>query len=672
MSFIKSLLLTIALLALAASCTPDKKTTTEPLEVDIQNPVIQQILGLKNKRDTKSLLPYLSVENPAHRYMAVLALGSVQDSSAIKSLATLLNDEYPEIRTAAAYALGQTGNLSAANYLAEAFDLDSVRSVQAAMLEAIGYCGDMNYLKYMATAPPYPIQDSLLWEGQAASIYRFSLRGLVHKEGTTKIMNDFIANSLMAPKARFMAANYLARTPGIDLTGYENVLLNSVEEAKDINTLLPLLIGLAKTRTPRARNRLLSIYDSQADHRAKVNILKGMKFFAYDSVKTLAFDALQDTSISVRITAAEYLYYSGNDLDAPKYFELGLEQKNWRVSSLLFGAALRNTIYFKSKTKNFYSAKIIALYKESTNVYEQAALLKALGNYSWNYRFISQSMFPTSDTVKIPPVIRSSATEALVSLRKSSDFGQELSLSRVRVANELNLLFKQAIQEGDPAMLAIVAEMLTISELDFKTVYPDYQFLKEAQSKLSLPSEIETYIYLQKAINYFEGNPNKKVTVESKSYTEIDWQLIRALKDNHQITIQTNRGNITLQLLPDVAPATVTQFVNLVKAGYYNGKFFHRVIPNFMAQGGCSRGDGWSGFNITVKSEFSPKVSYNQAGMVGMASAGKDTESAQFFITQAPALHLDNNYTIFAKVSKGMPVLQKLEIGDVIEKIEIN
>lgn len=656
----------------AIACKQDVKKAREKLVLDTQNPVVKQILSFKNKRNTKSLLPFLTVKNPAHRYIATVAFGSVQDTTAIAELANLLNDDYPEIRTAAAYALGQTKATSATPFLVDAFQRDTIRTVQAAILEAIGKCSNLEYLKHMSTAPSYPIQDSILWEGQALSLYRFALRGLVHKEGTTKIMNDFIANSLMASKARFVAANYLARTPNIDLTGYENVLINNVEEETDPNTLMFLVLGLAKTKTIAALNKLKSIYSKQKDYRVKCNILKGFRNFAYDSVKTIAFKALNDKNIHIQTSAAEYFYYQGKDIDAARYFEIGNNHSKWQVRGLMLGASLRNMVYFKSKTKSFYSSKIKVLYQNSTNLYEKASLLKALSNFSWNYRTIAQSMFSNNDTIKIPAIIRSAATEALVNIRKSKNYASELHLSKNRVTGELNLVFKRAIEQGDPAMIAIVAEMLATEDLHFNQTFPDYEFLKNTQAKLSLPSEIETYIYLQKAINYFEGKPQKKVTAESTSYTEIDWQLIRALKANNKINIQTSKGNITLKLLLDVAPATITQFINLVKAGYYNGKVFHRVIPNFVAQGGCSRGDGWSGFNVTVRSEFSPTANYHKEGMVGMASAGKDTESAQFFITHAPALHLDGNYTIFAKVTKGMDIVHKLEVGDAIIKIEIN
>jgi len=654
------------------ACQREGTTVKESLNFELENPVIQQIYNFQNKRNTQNLLPFLTVDNPTHRYVAAMAFASVQDTSAIKDLADLLTDEYPEVRAAAVYALGQTKHPSAAPYLKEAFQQDSSRMVQAAILEAIGKCAGSDYLKYMATTPPYPIQDSVLWKGQALGIYRFALRGLIHKEGTTKIMNDFIANSLMAPKARFIAAHYLARTPGIDVTGYENVLINNVYEEDNPNTLMALVIGLAKSRTKRAQKTLLDIYPQQKDYRIRCNIIKGLRFFNYDSVKTLAFEALQDSSLQVQITAAQYLYHNGNDMDAGVYFQQGLAHPNWQVGSLLLGASLRNTTYFKTKTKNFYSSKIIRQFKNSENVYEKAALLKALGNYPWNYKFIEQQMFSTVDSIKISPIIRSNATQALVNLRKQKDYARSLSISKVRVTQSLNSLFKRVIKEGDPAMKAIVAEMITVPALQFKTVFKNTSLLEKAQAKLSLPSDIETYIYLQKAINFLQGKEAAKVNIKSKAVTDIDWQLIRALKDKNQITVKTTKGDITLELLKEAAPATLTQFVNLVKAGYYNGKTFHRLVPNFVIQGGCSRGDGWSGFNVTVSSEFNQHINYHQEGMVGMASAGKDTESAQFFITHRPTPHLDGNYTIFAKVSEGMPVVHQLEEGDIIEKIEIN
>jgi len=112
----------------------------------------------------------------------------------------------------------------------------------------------------------------------------------------------------------------------------------------------------------------------------------------------------------------------------------------------------------------------------------------------------------------------------------------------------------------------------------------------------------------------------------------------------------------------------VANFVALTQSGFFNGKNFHRVVPNFVVQGGDPRGDGWGGTNYSLRSEFA-NLRYLE-GYVGMASAGKDTESCQWFITHSPTPHLDGRYTIFAKVITGMQVVHQLEIGDELVRVE--
>ena len=656
---------------LLTACEPIDEKEKATVRVDLDNAVVQQIFNFQNARNTNAILPFLSVENPSHRYVAAMSLASVQDTAAIKDLSDLLNDDYEEIRYAATYALGQIGHIKAASYLTEAFQKDTSRLVQSGILEAIGKCGNQEHLKYISVTRPYPVKDSLLHEGQAQAIYNFALRGLVHQEGTTKIMNDFMANSLISPKARFIAANYLARTAGIDLSGYENVLINNVTEEKNPDILMFTVSALAKSKTTRARKTLLKEFANQADYRVRCNIIRGLQYFPYDTVKYLALEALNAPNIATQITAAEYLYQQGSDVDAAQFFGLAENHENWRVRSLLYAAAIKNTIYFKSKTKSFYSQKVIAQYKKTSNASEKGALLKALGNYSWNYRFLSKVLFGGPDSLKLPEIVYSSAAEALVTLRKNPVFKKELGISNLRIAGELNEIFKNCIVEGDAAVQAIAASFMTEKTVDFKKVFSDVKFMEEAQSKLSLPSNIETYIILDKALDFLLDRASTS-RVQSSNPTEIDWPLIKALKGKYKIKLNTNKGTIALKLFPEAAPATVTQFIHLAKAKYYDNKAFHRVVPNFVLQGGCSRGDGWSGFDVTIPSEFHASLKYQSEGWVGMASAGKDTESAQFFITHAPTIHLDGRYSIFAKVIEGFDVIHKIEVGDRINSVEID
>ena len=132
--------------------------------------------------------------------------------------------------------------------------------------------------------------------------------------------------------------------------------------------------------------------------------------------------------------------------------------------------------------------------------------------------------------------------------------------------------------------------------------------------------------------------------------------------------IETNKGNIILELFVDNAPGTVSNFIKLMNEGYYDNKYFHRVVPQFVIQGGCPRGDGWGSLNWTQRSEFSHYTGF-ETGTIGIASAGKDTEGVQFFITHCPTPFLDGRYTAFGRVTEGMNVVQQIRIGDVITSI---
>ncbi|MCX5816075.1 MAG: peptidylprolyl isomerase [Proteobacteria bacterium] len=138
-------------------------------------------------------------------------------------------------------------------------------------------------------------------------------------------------------------------------------------------------------------------------------------------------------------------------------------------------------------------------------------------------------------------------------------------------------------------------------------------------------------------------------------------------------TIKTNRGDINLKLFPDKAPLTVLNFVSLSKRGFYNNLTFHRVIPNFMIQGGCPLGTGTGGPGYQFKDEFSPELKHNKAGILSMANAGPNTNGSQFFITHVPTPYLNNKHTVFGEVvdSKDQKVVNSIVTGDRIIAIVI-
>ena len=127
--------------------------------------------------------------------------------------------------------------------------------------------------------------------------------------------------------------------------------------------------------------------------------------------------------------------------------------------------------------------------------------------------------------------------------------------------------------------------------------------------------------------------------------------------------IKTSMGDIRIELFPDEAPKTVENFVELAKKGYYNGVIFHRVIENFMIQGGDPTGTGRGGESAwggKFKDEFSSKLTFDTAGLLAMANAGPGTNGSQFFITLVPTTWLNNHHTIFGKVVNGIDVVNAI------------
>ena len=138
-------------------------------------------------------------------------------------------------------------------------------------------------------------------------------------------------------------------------------------------------------------------------------------------------------------------------------------------------------------------------------------------------------------------------------------------------------------------------------------------------------------------------------------------------------TIETGKGKIGLRLFADQAPVTVGNFVNLANRGYYNGLKFHRVIDNFMIQGGCPYGSGTGGPGYKFEDEFVPGLRHDKPGVLSMANAGPGTNGSQFFITHVPTPWLDDKHTVFGKVlgDDDQEVVNSIVQGDAIVSITI-
>ena len=138
-------------------------------------------------------------------------------------------------------------------------------------------------------------------------------------------------------------------------------------------------------------------------------------------------------------------------------------------------------------------------------------------------------------------------------------------------------------------------------------------------------------------------------------------------------TMTTSKGTITIRLFAEKTPYTVANFANLARRGFYNGLKFHRVIPDFMVQGGCPKGTGTSGPGYDFEDEFDASLHHSKPGILSMANAGPNTNGSQFFITHVPCPWLDGKHTVFGEVAgdKDQEVIDSIRQGDTITAVTI-
>ncbi len=136
-------------------------------------------------------------------------------------------------------------------------------------------------------------------------------------------------------------------------------------------------------------------------------------------------------------------------------------------------------------------------------------------------------------------------------------------------------------------------------------------------------------------------------------------------------TFETNKGTIRIELFDDKTPKTCGNFEKLCEKKFYDGLTFHRVIDNFMIQGGCPEGTGTGGPGYKFEDEFVPELKHDGPGVLSMANAGPNTNGSQFFITHVATPHLDGRHSVFGKVIEGQDVVDSIAVGDTMETVRV-
>lgn len=641
-------------------------TTDDLSSVSFSDETTQKIYNLADKGKVKELFRYLQNDDASYRLLAVQGIANAQDTvpATVDSLLNVLRiDDNAAVREAAAFAIGLTKQTRADSLLASCFKTEKNKKVQAAILEAVGRTGSDKSLGFLAAVKTYEPSDSVLLIAQARSIFRFFERKIILPVAT-QTMLGFVLNANAPRQARIAAAYYFGRAKQVSLMAQEDTLSKLLPTEREAAVRQFLVPALARTQGKKAFAALLTMLHTETDARVKTQVIASLyPNFGAKLVGDTLVSVLNDPNTAVATAAATQLKQFGNPKQIPILLEKAKAETRWQVATASYAAALSLTTLKFKPTLEEISKTLQDRFLASKNEYEKAALLGAMTGYGANWTFIKTNALKDNAS----PLLKSSGIEAIATLRKSKTYRYTFPKNLRSVTFSIDSLLKMAVSSGDVGMAIAAAEALRDSTSDYKSFIP-VAVIEEGLKKLKLPRDIEGINSLQATINYFKGQKVKTNEVLPRYNHAIDFEALA--KKHSTASITTSKGTVEVTLFAQEAPGSVCSFTKLASSDFFNGKFFHRVVPGFVVQGGCPRGDGYGTQGFTLRTEMPYNASFNDAGWLGMASSGKDTEGTQWFITTAPAIHLDGRYTIFGKVTKGLNILQQLEIGDKILTIK--
>ena len=664
------LLLVALLLVSSIGCIPPSGEVNTSIDIDWSKEDIQQIIDAGDERREDVLSTYLAEPDATKRYLSTQVYGSILDHNVHDQLNNILTTDPSEAcRQNAAFALGQSTQPEVSrDMLVAAFgyqdSVDINNESRMRILEAVGKVGDEKMLRFIADQSTYLKTHDYLLLGQAKSLYHFGLRGMTDPKGTEKMLG-FLLDQEISVNVRVIAANYFNRFRNIDLTLLDEQLFQAYKVSDDPRIKMCLLPAIARGGDPQLLQPILGEIAKATDYRTKVNGIRGLASYPYDALRDRILDYLSDDNIHVAITTAELIKNTLSANATKPIIRLCQEDLRPEVKARLYAGVLRAVPYYLSNTRKRAADEVQIGMSKLSSPYRIANYIEALSYDPLNYEILYQKGIKS----KYLPVV-SAAIGAIPNILKADKFDQIYKTKSAveKVRSDVLKYLLDVYRTDNTGAIAIASVVLRDEDLGFKDEIESLEPLLTASRSLKIPEHLETKIEIEKTIAYLKNESYEDIRVDYNH--PIDWTAIEALTDSSIVYILTDRGNIELKLYPNEAAGTVSNFVKLIELDFYDGKVFHRVVPNFVVQTGCPRGDGYGSLDYNIRSEFST-ISYDDGGYIGMASAGPDTESTQWFITHSPTPHLDGRYTIFGKVISGMEVVHEIQQGDKITDIRI-
>ncbi|MBK9598772.1 MAG: peptidylprolyl isomerase [Flavobacteriales bacterium] len=568
---------------------------------------LASVLDAQDHRDSKALLVLLTDTADAVREAAAMAFISVQDTSVRAGLAAAMHDTQPTVRLAAAWALS--------------------------------FVADTNAVKAIADQALKETDPTM-----ASAFYAASFRALTKTKPQLEPQELFSAFVKSDGYQRVCIAEALRRLPKETLVPVERRYIELLQREMQPESKMLLLAGMKNFSDTLAR-KVVSGMLNDPDPMIRVAALRAHAAIAGKGAIDELFQALYDSFPAVRSTAVELLK-TMDEVDVGACLKAAEKITDTKLKIPLYGLAAKSG---NATTRDRAGAALEILWSKERDPYTRVALIEA------------KSLFVPVDTLIFWMEQAWSAVE-----RQAAFAGAVEQVVHASDAQR-NKVLRAAFGTNDPGLIAAAAEELVGSDTTAIGMVLDNTVEQQVRSALHPIRDLETLQLLDLVVAKRNGSPPPPHQAPIYNHP-INRARLASLKEGKEYRITTTKGDIVIAIEPNTAPGTCTAFDSLVTSGFYNGKYFHRIVPDFVAQGGCPRGDGFGAMDWTMRTEngYAGFVT----GAVGIASAGRDTESCQFFIMLAPAPHLDGRYTRFAHVVSGMDVAQRLVIGDAMSRVE--
>ncbi len=684
----------------------------------------KEILEMQDTRDSKlnaKLYEYKNSKRVDSLKTILLGLSNISDTNSLNGIiSTLLESKNGVVKILSAFTLGQILNKTSEDYLrmASAYENNELHNknitLVSEILNSLGKVGSKESLDLISDFPPYYENDSLR-QAVALSISRFGMRKIKSEKSFERLSNIL---SLTDNEEVLKNVAYAFNRAGekIYLQPYKSQITN-LTKSPNAFTRMWSFSALGKLQDTSTIDYMLESLEKENDWRVRVNICNALSNQKLDASSTYAekvCDALlshstDDASTHVSIvalTALGKVFASGIESRSPvaekikqsiqfiltpnKAIDWQIKAEAIRTYAKIFKDGVKDELLsLFNQTENYdLKSAIIGSFASMNNPLVYKELRDSISADVQRYNVIHPnkdgSMIGSRDLAKIYQAF----VETLAALDDKLDdenkniirlIFSEFSNSKyvpivdVCLTNLQDSTYLKYRDETCQIMMFDVNELSHTNDADVLILYI------QAIGSMKYNGAVEVLKTYLKSKNYdvakasadalknITGQDFEKEITAPKYRTDFDWEFIDRLNEKRIATIKTNQGEIKIELYPNIAPFTVQSFVKLAEKKFYDGTIFHRVVPNFVIQGGDPTGTGFGGPGYSIRTEIS--LSGFEEYSVGMASSGKDTEGSQFFITHSPQPHLDGRYTMFGRVIEGKDVVDKIQVGDKIESI---